>query len=226
MAAHASITERGVDGVAVERPIPASQPGDTFPAGTVVDFAGSAAPTGWLICDGAAVSRATYPQLFANLGTTFGAGDGSTTFNLPDCRGKVVAGKHSSGTFNTLGASGGEETHVTTVSEMPSHNHGGATNNSVPFNTSDQSNDHLHGVAQTDLYNNGAGGGPGRAQGSLVGAGGGPYSATGPTATGGTNVGHVHSVGAHTHGISSQGGGAGHNNLQPYIVLNKIIRAY
>lgn len=224
MANPAKILERGTDGLAFEALIPASQPGDVFPAGTVVDFAGSAAPTGWLVCDGAVVSRATYPALFANIGVTFGAGDGVTTFGLPDLRGRIPVGKHSAGTFNTLGAVGGAETVAISIAEMPVHNHGGNTNNSAPFNTSDQSNDHLHGIAQTDLYNNGAGAGAGRAQGSLVGAG--PYSAHGPTATGGTNVGHVHSVGAHAHGIPNQGSGTAHANMPPYIVLNKIIRAY
>lgn len=62
------------------------------PAGTVVAYAGSSAPTGWLVCNGAAVSRTTYAALFAAIGTAFGAGDGSTTFNLPDLRGEFVRG--------------------------------------------------------------------------------------------------------------------------------------
>lgn len=65
--------------------------------GTVLDFGGSAAPTGWLLCYGQAISRATYAPLFAAIGTTFGVGDGSTTFNLPDCRGRVHAGKDDMG---------------------------------------------------------------------------------------------------------------------------------
>jgi microcystin-dependent protein len=62
------------------------------PSGTVVMFAGSAAPTDWLLCDGAAVSRTTYAALFSAIGTTWGAGNGSTTFNLPDMRGAAPAG--------------------------------------------------------------------------------------------------------------------------------------
>lgn len=62
------------------------------PAGTVVAFAGSAAPSGWLVCNGAAISRTTYAALFAVIGTTWGAGDGSTTFNLPDLRGEFIRG--------------------------------------------------------------------------------------------------------------------------------------
>src|SRR5690606_12877743 len=80
------------------------------PIGTVADFAGTSAPAGWLLCYGQAVSRTTYAALFAVLGTTYGAGNGSSTFNLPDCRGRVVAGKDNMGgaSANRLtGQSGG-----------------------------------------------------------------------------------------------------------------------
>jgi microcystin-dependent protein len=60
------------------------------PVGVVQDFAGSTAPTGWFLCFGQAVSRTGYPELFTVIGTTFGTGDGSTTFNLPDCRGRAT----------------------------------------------------------------------------------------------------------------------------------------
>lgn len=63
-----------------------------LPAGMMTPFAGSVAPTGWLFCDGSAVSRTTYAALFSAIGTLWGAGDGSTTFNLPDMRGRVPAG--------------------------------------------------------------------------------------------------------------------------------------
>lgn len=64
--------------------------------GTVLPFAGSAAPTGWLFCHGQAVSRATYAELFGKIGTTYGVGDGSTTFNLPDTRDEFIRGKGDS----------------------------------------------------------------------------------------------------------------------------------
>lgn len=73
--------------------MPVTQPMRQYaPPGTVAAFAGSNAPAGWLKCAGQAVSRATYGALFAYIGTTYGAGDGSTTFNVPDMRGEFVRG--------------------------------------------------------------------------------------------------------------------------------------
>jgi microcystin-dependent protein len=64
----------------------------------MVDFAGTSAPAGWLMCDGAAISRAVYASLFASVGTSYGAGDGSTTFNLPDFRGRFARYNDNMGT--------------------------------------------------------------------------------------------------------------------------------
>jgi len=107
------------------------------PSGVVSAFAGSSAPTGWLLCSGAAVSRTTYADLFTAIGTTYGSGDGSTTFNLPDLRGRAVAGVDNMGgtsanrltsggsgiTGTTLGAAGGSQTFTISTNEMPSHTH-------------------------------------------------------------------------------------------------------
>ena len=65
---------------------------DTLPLGAIVLFGGTNAPTGWLICDGSAISRTTYSKLFSAIGTTFGEGDGITTFNLPNYKGKFAVG--------------------------------------------------------------------------------------------------------------------------------------
>ena len=74
-----------------------------IPTGIVQAFAGSTTPTGWLLCDGSAVSRTDYADLYAVIGDTYGAGDGSTTFNLPNLVDKFVEGSATSGTVKTAG---------------------------------------------------------------------------------------------------------------------------
>jgi microcystin-dependent protein len=89
-----------------------------FPTGTLTAFAGSTAPSGWLVCDGAAISRATYSTLFGVIGTSYGAGDGSTTFNLPDLRGRVPVGLSATGPaeVNVLGNNDGLAANLRNVS--------------------------------------------------------------------------------------------------------------
>lgn len=117
--------------------------GGTELPGTIKIDAGTSVPDGWLHCYGQAVSRTTYSAIFARLSTTYGEGDGSTTFNLPDLRGRVVAGQddmggtsanrltNQSGGLNgdTLGATGGAETHTLTAAEsgLQSHSHSAGT---------------------------------------------------------------------------------------------------
>lgn len=100
--------------------------GDTLPVGAIMPFGSDTIPENWLLCDGSAVSRTTYQYLFNTIGTTYGAGDGFTTFNLPDLRGKVVVGLDDNDTdFDVLGETGGEKEHTLTINEMPSHTHTG-----------------------------------------------------------------------------------------------------
>lgn len=82
----------------------------------------AAAPAKWIICDGREVSRTKYADLFANIGTAYGSGDGSSTFNVPDFRGRTAFGKNTE-TFAALGTTGGEESHTLNVAEIPSHSH-------------------------------------------------------------------------------------------------------
>lgn len=97
---------------------------DTLPVGTMIPYGSSETPDNWLSCNGQAVSRTTYKHLFEVIGTSYGAGDGSTTFNLPDKRGRVSVGYDpDQAMFNKVGAHVGANTHTLTVEEMPSHSH-------------------------------------------------------------------------------------------------------
>lgn len=166
------------------------------PSGTIKLYAGSAAPTGYLFCDGTAVSRTTYADLFTAIGTAFGAGNGSTTFNLPDFRRRVPvgAGGTGSGTLgNAVGNSGGAETHTLQISEMPAHQH-------FSFNTSNTS------TGSPNLTNT-------------------TYPAD-ANDTGGRGTYEMHGTSTvATIGLtSSTGGGGAHNNMQPSLVVNYIIK--
>ena len=166
------------------------------PTGVVVPFAGTSAPTGWLLSFGQTVSRTTYAALFAVIGTTYGAGDGSTTFGLPDLRGRVIAGQDDMGGTSAnrltglsggvdgdvLGGTGGSESHTLTEAEIPSHSH-------------------------IDGYSNGGGGG---SYGDTTAASAQDMSMSG------SSTNHPNT--------SSTGGDGAHNNVQPTIILNYIIK--
>jgi len=94
------------------------------PVGEIKIWPTASAPVGFLLCNGTLISRTTYAELFAVLGTSYGAGNGSTTFALPDLRGRIVAGKTASGTFSTLGVAVGSETVALTEAQNGPHFHG------------------------------------------------------------------------------------------------------
>ena len=108
-----------------------------LPTGAVLPFAGASAPSGHLLCYGQAISRSTYSDLFTAIGTTYGVGDGSSTFNIPDLRGRAVAGQDDMGgssanrltgqtggvNGDTLGGTGGAETHTLSAAELAAHTH-------------------------------------------------------------------------------------------------------
>ncbi len=94
------------------------------PPGVVTQFGGATAPSGYLLCDGTAYSRTTYANLFAAIGSTFGAGDGSTTFAVPNLTGKVAIGLlPNDANLGTLGQTGGSVSTVLSTSNLPSHTH-------------------------------------------------------------------------------------------------------
>jgi len=100
--------------------------------GFILAFGVATPPAGWLACNGSAVSRTTYSDLYALIGTTYGAGDGSTTFNVPDLRGRTLIGTDglaagsftaNLGTLDNIGGTGGAQNHTLTAAQMPSHTH-------------------------------------------------------------------------------------------------------
>ncbi len=148
LASGASVSEVSTDGTMADNSdtaVPTEQAVKTYvdagvnPTGAVLSFAGESAPTGWLLCYGQAISRTTYAGLFTVLAEVYGAGDGSTTFNVPDLRGRTIAGQDDMGGASAdrltgaggvggidgdiLGASGGTEAVTLTEAQMPAHTH-------------------------------------------------------------------------------------------------------
>lgn len=112
---------------------------ETSPTGTIISYGKVSAPSGWLFCDGSAVSRTTYAALFAICSTSYGVGDGSTTFNLPDLQGKIPGTyKAADGNFGTLGASVGAKTYdLSHTHSLTTHTHtfGSGAMNGAPSST-------------------------------------------------------------------------------------------
>lgn len=97
---------------------------DTTPVGMIMPYAGTTIPEKWMKCEGQALSRTDYSALFSAIGTTYGDGDGTTTFNVPNLQGRFPIGMNSNDNdFNMLGATGGNKTHTQTVEELASHTH-------------------------------------------------------------------------------------------------------
>jgi microcystin-dependent protein len=180
-----------------------------MPTSTILSYAGSSAPTGYLLCNGASISRTTYSDLFAIIGTTYGVGDGSTTFNIPDLRGRVIAGQDDMGGSSanrltnqsggldgdTLGATGGSEGHQLTESELAPHKHYAVKKNTTSTN-------------------------------DFITAGNEILASSGPA----SNINERYALTETLEGqpdtaiTSSTGGDNAHNNVQPTIILNYIIK--
>ncbi len=182
---------------------------DLVPAGIVLPYSGATAPTGWLLCYGQAVSRTTYATLFAVISTTYGVGDGSTTFNLPDMRGRSAIGLDNLGgsaasrvaAATSRGQAAGAETanlahthttsgHVLDLTEIPSHVHPAPVGMNFWVNSSGS-------------YANLASGSGNALQSDTGGAGGGL---------------------SHEHGATTSGGSATQATMDPYIAMSYIIK--
>jgi microcystin-dependent protein len=243
----------------------ASTSGGT-PAGVISQYAGSSAPAGYLLCQGQSVSTTTFADLFAAIGYNYGGSGGS--FNLPNLQNRVPVGR-GSGTFGSLNATGGAETHTLTIAEMPSHTHTqdphnhdqnahahGASSGSAGSHghtaSTNTAGAHTHGNSGSHSHRYFFGTHVGRAAGSAS-----PSVQSAITSVINSNQtdasthehtsagGHTHTVtvnagGDHSHTVSvdnatatniantatnqNTGGSGAHNNLQPYIVVNYIIK--
>lgn len=196
-----------------------------MPAGSIIAWGSDVAPVNWLICNGSAVSRTTYASLFATIGTTYGTGDGATTFNLPDLRGKVPVGKDSTqAEFDVLGETGGAKTHTLSIAEMPSHSH--TQNSHTHTGTTSTNGDHTHQIHEEYGATGNSGYYPGNGYYAQIANwnAGTQYLTSWPINSAG-NHNHTFTTDAATATNQNTGGGGAHNNLQPYQVVNYIIKA-
>jgi microcystin-dependent protein len=168
-------------------------------------------PTGYLICNGAAVSRSTYAALFAVYGSTFGSGDGSTTFNLPDFRDRMPIG---AGSTYSLAATGGSATTTLSTANIPSHAHSfSATTAGMNSNTSHNHNllgSSYHYVADGGQNNGGASANPFT-----------PGSTTYGDVTATTSIDHTHNLSGTTGSIGS---GTAATTISPYLGIYYIVK--
>ena len=222
---------------------PAPDPLQAPNVGDIKPWPSNTLPSGnWLWANGEAVSRTTYATLFTLIGTTYGAGNGSTTFNVPDLCGRAPYGSDDMGGVasknritvagsgidgDVLGTAGGAETHTLTTAQLASHSHTGVTGaESAAHNHSGVTDsggvDHTHTYDDhQQTYNGTVGGVPNTLQGEASG-----------TTSGASAFLHAHSFTTgienvpHTHAFTSDASGSGsaHNNMPPALILNYVIR--
>jgi len=169
--------------------------GGAVPLGGCIDYFGSTEPTGWRFPNGQALVRATFPALFALIGTRFGVGDNSTTFNLPDKSQRVSV---APGGLLVLDAKGGEASHMLTVAEMAYHNHG-------------EAGWHSHGVGGYQIT-----------IGEILSSSYWLNSGAVANHVGDVTFSGLDGGGNHTH--TAEGANTPHNNMQPYIVCHSLMR--
>lgn len=228
----------------------ASSSSSSSPTGSVIAFAGSTAPTGWLICDGTAVSRTTYADLFTIIGTSYGSGDGSTTFNVPDLIRRAPLGKGSS---DSLGDSDGVAAASRTLSHthsVPAHYHGTGTlavASSGTLTTSSDSHNHTFsgttGANSTNQFPGKANSSAGNASSAMRANSSGTANNTFDTYFNHTHTfsgttttdTHNHTISGHTHTLSGSVGATGGvdgdsamtsgSYTPPHLIMNYIIKS-
>lgn len=208
--------------------------GSGIPTGAIQMWSTASAPIGFLICNGSAVSRTAFAELFSVIGITFGAGDGSTTFNLPNYTNRMPYGA-------AIGSTGGADTTTLITANLPSHTHAFSVTTTGGGTTAGQNANHTHtgttgGMNQNNPHNHSIGATNGD-------GGGGSFNISGQDtqlfssyadinhghdfSTSGVSNDHAHGFSVSTSGsgtTSGTGSGTSFTNLSPYLGINFIIK--
>ncbi len=208
-----NVSAKRLEGAGVYQRHPLGASALLVPPGSITGYAGITVPGGWLSCDGSAIDRTIYADLFAAIGTTYGAGDGSTTFNIPNLLGRTIIGQNpSDADFDVLGETGGEKRHTLTVDEMPAHTH---SITDVQHSHTATDGGHTHGYTATQNA--------GSIENDAPDYTGSVFQNGQTTGVGYANIAVAPSYTGIT-GTNSTGGGQSHNVLDPYMALRYIIK--
>jgi microcystin-dependent protein len=194
------------------------------PIGTIICFAGQLVPTGWILCDGTEISKSEYPKLFSVIGNTYGTPVNSSNFILPNLQQRIPLGKSNS---NNLGDNGGNSNITLSTNQLPSHNHTGTTNSAGSHNHTATDLGHNHQYNDAYFAENRGGG-----QNVFGTSSSSDYdndyvyrTPTPITSIGFANI-TVADNGQHTHTFTTDttGSGSSINIMNPYLVLNYLIK--
>jgi microcystin-dependent protein len=202
------------------------------PPGVISQFAGAAAPTGYLLCQGQTLSTTTYANLFSAIGYTYGGGGSS--FKVPDLQSRIPVGKGPDTEFDALGETGGAKSVTLTSAQIPAHSHPNTLGGTTTFATAGHAhgpgsfhaaigatNNNIAAIGYVAGYNSG---GPGTSTYTITGGIGGQQNFNHYTPVYGGSDGANASASVSLTNANNTGGGGAHTNLQPYIVVNYIIK--